>query len=148
MVNPINIPSASSVPQSPPTITPTTIISDVDLLRCTRHIRENISILAGSLGITSADLQEIQRDYKEVETQAYWVLKKWQESVSNNVQHKELHDKLEVLGFNNAAKRYYCLWINNNIIITIYSLMNPEMPPPSQPPPLPPSPPPSICVVM
>ena len=120
MVNPINIPSASSesiVPQSPPTITPTIIISDVDLLRCTRHIRGNISILAGSLGITSADLQEIQHDYKEVETQAYWVLKKWQTTVSSNVQHKDLHDKLEVLEFNNAAERYYCLWMNNNIII-------------------------------
>ena len=120
MVNPINIPSASSesiVPQSPPTITPTIIISDVDLLRCTRHIRGNISILAGSLGITSADLQEIQRDYKEVETQAYWVLKKWQTTVSSNVQRKDLHDKLEVLGFNNAAERYHCLCMNNKIII-------------------------------
>ena len=120
MVNPINIPSASSesiVPQSPPTITPTIIISDVDLLRCTRHIRENLSILAGSIGITSADLQEIQRDYKEVETQAYWVLKKWQATVSTNVQREDLHDKLQVLGFNNAAKRYHCLRMNNNIII-------------------------------
>ena len=141
MVNPINIPSASSesaTPQSPPTITPTTIISDIDLLRCTRHICGNISILAGSIGITSADLQEIQRDYKEVETQAYWVLKKWQATVSSNVQHKDLHDKLHVLGFSKAAKRYYYLCMNNNIIIIIYSLMNPEMPPP----------PPRKCVVM
>ena len=126
MVNPINIPPASSkstnydsvVPQSPPTTTPTTtLISDVDLLRCTRHIRGNISILAGSLGISYANLQEIQRDYKEVETQAYWVLKKWQESVSSNVQRQELHDKLQVLGFNDAAERYLCLCMNNNIII-------------------------------
>ena len=124
LINPIKIPPASSepiisesaTPQSPPTITPTTtLISDIDLLRCTRHIRGNISILAGSLGISSANLQEIKRDYEEVETQAYWVLKKWQESVSNNVQHQDLHDKLQVLGFNNAAERYYCLCINNTI---------------------------------
>ena len=121
MVNPINIPptcSESIAPQSLPTITPTTtLISDVDLLRCTRHIRGNVSTLAGSLGITSANLQEIQRNYKEVETQAYWVLKKWQESVSSNVQHQDLHDKLQVLGFNNAAKRYYRSCMNNKIII-------------------------------
>ena len=123
LVNPINIPPASSestnsTPQSPPTITPTsTMISDVDLLRCTRHIRGNISILAGSLGISSGNLQEIKHDYEEVETQAYWVLKKWQESVSNNVQHQDLHDRLQALQFNNAAERYYCLCINNNIII-------------------------------
>ena len=125
LVNPINIPPASSestnsestTPQSPPTISPTTtLISDVDLLRCTRHIRGNISILAGSLGISSANLQEIKHDYEEVETQAYWVLKKWQESVSSNVQHQDLHDKLQVLGFNNAAERYYCLCISNNVI--------------------------------
>ena len=126
MVNPINIPPASSkstnsesvVPQSPPTTTPTTtLMSDVDLLRCTRHIRGNISILAGSLGISYANLQEIQRDYKEVETQAYWVLKKWQEFVSSNVQHQELHDKLQVLRFNDAAERYLCLCMSNNVII-------------------------------
>ena len=102
--------SSESAPQSPPTITPTsTILSDVDLLRCTRHIHGNISILAGSLGISSANLQEIKHDYGEVETQAYWVLKKWQESVSSNIQHQDLHDKLQVLGFNNAAERYPCL---------------------------------------
>ena len=120
MVKPINIPPASSesTPHSPPTTTPTsTMISDVDLLRCTRHIRGNISILAGSLGISSANLQEIKRDYEEVETQAYWVLKKWQESVSSNIQHQDLREKLQVLGFNNAAERYCCLCINNNVII-------------------------------
>ena len=68
---------ANDLPQTPSTITPTTtLISDVDLLRCTRHIHGNISILAGSLGISSTSLQEIKRDFKEVETQAYWVLKK------------------------------------------------------------------------
>ena len=126
LVNPINIPTATSesansesaAPQSPPTIMPTTtLISDVDLLRCSRHIHGNISILAGPLGITSTNLQEITRDYEDVETQAYWVLKKWQESVSHNVQHQDLHDKLQVLGFNDAAERYYCLYINNNVII-------------------------------
>ena len=117
MANSINVLPASSestssesAPQSPPTITPTTsIISDIDLLRCTRHIHGNISILAGSLGISSKILQEIKHDYEEVETQAYWVLKKWQESASNNVQHQDLHDKLQVLGFDNAAERYPCL---------------------------------------
>ena len=126
LVNPITILplsseptiSESTTPQSPPTIIPTTtLISDVDLLRCTRHIHGNISILAGSLGISSANLQEIKHDYEEMETQAYWVLKKWKEFVSSNAQHQELHDKLRVLGFNNAAERYHCLCMNNKIII-------------------------------
>ena len=122
MANFINIlPAISELPssecaalQSPPTTTPaTTLISDVDLLRCTRHIHENISVIAGSLGISSKALQEIKNNYEEVETQAYWVLKKWQESVSSNIQQQDLHDKLQVLGFHNAAERYLCLLLYN-----------------------------------
>ena len=77
MINPINIlpPSSKSTTlQSPHTITPTSnLISDVDL--CTRHIHEDVSILAGSLGISSANLEVIEQDYREAETQAYCVLK-------------------------------------------------------------------------
>ena len=95
----------SGTPQSPPT---TTLIRNVDLLRCTRHIHGNISILAGSLGIASANLQEIKCEYEEVETQAYWVLKKWQKTTSN-AHRDDLHDVLQTLGFHKAAERYLCL---------------------------------------
>ena len=111
---------ANDLPQTPPMITPTTtLISDVDLLRCTRHIHGNISILAGSLGISSTSLQEIKRDFKEVETQAYWVLKKWQETANSSNAYQELHDKLQAIRFNNAAERYRCLYMNNKFIISL-----------------------------
>ena len=97
-----------------------TLISDVDLLRCTRHIHGNISILAGSLGISSTNLQEIKHEFREVETQAYWVLKKWQETANSSNAHQDLHDKLQVLGFNKAAERYHSLCMNNKVIISLY----------------------------
>ena len=100
---------ANELPQTPPTITPTTtLISDVDLIQCTRHIHGNISHLAGYLGIKSTTLDEIERDYREVETQAYWVLKKWQETTQTTPQ-TNLHDMLQALGFYEAAERYLCL---------------------------------------
>ena len=119
MINPINIPptcfeSASydyAIPQSPELIlTPTTsLISDIDLIRCTRHIDGNVSLLAGYLGIKSTTLEEIEHDYREVETQAFWVLKKWQESTLSNAHQSNLHDTLQALGFHKAAERYFCL---------------------------------------
>ena len=103
LVHPINIFPASFkyvTLQSLPTITPTSnLIFDVDLLRCTRHIHGNVSILAGYLGISSANLVVIEQDYKEIETQAYWILKKWKESDSSNARLQYLHDMLHVLGF-------------------------------------------------
>ena len=112
LANTISMPptcSETSTLHSIPTITPTTtLIRNVDLLRCTRHIHGNISILAGSLGISSANLQEIKCEYEEAETQAYWVLKKWQKSTSNAHQ-DDLHDVLQTLGFHKAAERYLCL---------------------------------------
>ena len=113
MVNPINIPLASSesaIYQSPPTVTPTSnLISDINLLRCTRHICRDVSLLADSLGISSKDVEEIKRDYREVETQAYWVLKKWQETPSSNACQDQLYDVLKNLGHHKAAARYLCL---------------------------------------
>ena len=103
---------ANELPQTPPTITPTTtLISDVDLIQCTRHIHGNISHLAGYLGIKSTTLDEIERDYREVEIQAYWVLKKWQETTSSNAHRTNLHDLLQASGFYEAAERY--LWLLN-----------------------------------
>ena len=116
LVNPINIRPTSfqfasydfAIPQSPESIiTPTTLISDIDLMRCTCHIHGNVSLLAGYLGIKSATLKEIERDYREVETQAYWVLKKWQENTTSNGHQTNLHDMLQVLGFHKAAERYF-----------------------------------------
>ena len=133
MVNSINIPpSKSATLQSPPTIIPTSnLLSDIDLLQCTRHINENVSILAGSLGISSANLKEIEQDYREVETQAYWVLKKWQETTSSNARKDDLHVMLQVLGFHKAAERYLCL-LHVQYIIVFISLMNPKLPPPGE----------------
>ena len=87
-------------------LTPTvSLISDDDLLRCSRHICRNVSSLAGPLGISVASLQEIKHNYKDVETQAYWVMKKWQEA-HPNTSHQSLYNKLKILGFDNAAERY------------------------------------------
>ena len=100
------------MPKSFPLSTPRApLISDADLIRCTRHIHENVSILAGSLGITSEYLQKIKHDYREIETQAYWVLKKWQEN-HPNMARQYLHDTLQALGFDKAAERYHCLYMN------------------------------------
>ena len=101
LVNPINIPPVSSESVTPQSPTPS------DLMRCSRHIHGNVSLLASYLGITSTSLEEIERDYREVEAQAYWVLKKWQETTSSNVHH--LHDVLQTLEFHKAAERYLCL---------------------------------------
>ena len=102
--------SGSSAPQSPAPITPTsTLISDVDLMQCTLHIHDNVSRLAGYLGITSTSLEEIKSEYGEVETQAYWVLKKWQEITTSNAHRDDLHDVLQTLQFHKAAERYICL---------------------------------------
>ena len=119
LVNAINIPPAcfesasydSAIPQSPASIiTPTIpLISDIDLIKCTRHIHGNVSHLAGYLGIKSTTLDKIEHDYREAETQAYWVLKKWQETTSSNAHRTNLHDLLQASGFYEAAERY--LWL-------------------------------------
>ena len=115
MANPINIPPThyesvsydSGIPQSPELkITPrSSFISDIDLIRCTRYINGNVSLLAGYLGIKSSTLKEIEHDYREVETQAYWVLKKWQETTSSDGHQANLHDTLRALGFHKAVER-------------------------------------------
>ena len=92
------------------TITPLTpavaLISDDDLLQSSCHICRNVSTLAGPLGISIASLQEIKHNYKDVETQAYWVMKKWQDA-HPNIGHQDLYNKLKILGFDNAAERHH-----------------------------------------
>ena len=126
MVNPIIVLptcSGSSVPQSPaPIITPTTLISDVDLMQCTLHIHDNVSRLAGYLGITSTSLEEIKSEYGEVETQAYWVLKKWQENNTSNAHQDYLHNVLQTLGFHKAAERYLVSLLIRHIIYCCFEL--------------------------
>ena len=77
-----------------------------DLLLCSPHISRNVSTLAGPLGISIARLQEIKHNYKDVETQAYWVMKKWQKN-HPNTGHQVLYNKLKILGFDKAAERYH-----------------------------------------
>ena len=115
LVNPISmLPTISeaATPQSFPLGTPRSpLIPDTDLMRCTCHIHGNVSILAGFLSITSEHLKKIEHDYREAETQAYWVLKKWQEN-HPNMAHQDLRDILQALGFDKAAERYRCLYMN------------------------------------
>ena len=85
-----------------------TFVSDNDLMRCSRHINTNLSCLAGYLGFSHANLQQIEYDYREVETQAYWVLKKWLTENQPINARQYLHDKLQILGFSEAAERYHC----------------------------------------
>ena len=89
-------------------------VHDKDLIRCSRHIRENISTLANYLGIGSASLQHIEQNYKEVDAQAYWILKTWQEA-NPTTSCQDLQDKLQSLEFAKAAERYlnYSYYVNN-----------------------------------
>lgn len=89
-------------------------VHDKDLMRCSRHIRENLSILANYLGIGSTSLQQIEQNYGEVDAQAYWILKMWQEA-NPTISCQDLHDKLQILGFAKAAERYlnYSYYVNN-----------------------------------
>ena len=59
------------------------LMSDDDLLRCSRRICRNVSTLDVPLDISVASLQDIKRNFEDVETQAYWIMKKWQEAHSN-----------------------------------------------------------------
>ena len=107
-----------------------TFVSDNDLMRCSRHINTNLSRLAGYLGFSHANLQQIEYDYREVETQAYWVLKKWLTENQPINARQYLHDKLQILGFSEAAERYHCLLniyiLNKDFINFVFSLVNPE----------------------
>ena len=85
-----------------------TFVSDNDLVRCSRHINTNLSSLAGYLGISRANLQQIEYDFREVETQAYWVLKKWLTENQPINARQYLHDRLQILGLSEAAERYHC----------------------------------------
>ena len=89
-------------------------VDDKDLMRCSRHICEDISTLANYLGIGSTSLQEIEQNYKEVDAQAFWILKMWKEA-NPTTSCKDLQDKLQILGFAKAAERYliYSYYINN-----------------------------------
>ena len=89
-------------------------VHDKDLMRCSRHIHENVSILANYLGIGSTTLQQIEENYKEVDAQAYWILKRWQEA-NPTTSCQDLQEKLKILGFAEAAERYliYSYYINN-----------------------------------
>ena len=78
-------------------------------MRCSRHINTNLSSLAGYLGFSCASLQQIESDYREIETQAYWVLKKWLTQNQSINPRQCLHEKLKILGFSEAAERYHCL---------------------------------------
>ena len=77
-------------------------------MRCSRHINTNLSSLAGYLGISRANLQQIEHDFREVETQAYWVLKKWLTENQPINARQYLHDRLQILGLSEAAERYHC----------------------------------------
>ena len=112
-------PNLSQFSPTMTSLTPTVaLISDDDLLRCSRHICRNVSTLAGPLGISIASLQEIKCNYEDVETQAYWVMKKWLEAYPNAHQ-KVLYNKLKILGFDNAAERYNCFYIHNLLFFSI-----------------------------
>ena len=61
-----------------------------------------------SVKITTS-LEEIKIEYREVETQAYWVLKKWQENNTSNAHQDYLHNVLQTLRFHKAAEIYLFL---------------------------------------
>lgn len=88
------------------------LISENDLLRCSCHIDRNVSRVADVLGISPTSLRDIERSHKDAKTRPYWILKKWQEAHPNHTR-QDLHDKLKILGFTEAAERYHHHCIHN-----------------------------------
>lgn len=81
-------------------------ITDDDLLQCSRYINRNLADLCGGLEISNDDLRDIQKHFTGIKSHAYFVLKKWFEKNPEATKHT-LQAKLQILGFTNAAKRYY-----------------------------------------
>ena len=128
-----------------------TFVSDNDLMRCSRHINANLSSLASYLGISRPSREQIEYNFSGIEAQAYWVLKKCLTENQPINPRQYLHDKLQILGFSEAAERYYYL-LNIYILIEdlinfVFSLVNPERPLPTSET-IPPSKEPKKCCIM
>ncbi len=74
-----------------------------DLIACSRaiHTDESISKIAGYLGITDNELEDVRSKYTDLETQAFQTLKKWHTSASK----EDLVSVLKASGCNEASKQ-------------------------------------------
>ena len=81
------------------------LLTDNVLLRCSRHINKNLSELCGGLEVSNDDLRDIQKQFSGIKSHAYLVLKKWWER-NPEATNDTLKEKLQILGFTQAAKRY------------------------------------------
>ena len=76
-----------------------------DIIKCSRHINENLDELAGYLNVTNAELQHIRDSFSGINVHAYQVLCLWhrrnQEATKQNLQ-----STLRQLNFIEASRRH------------------------------------------
>lgn len=74
-------------------------------MRCSLHIKKNLSKLAGRFDITNEQLAELRQQYDDQSSQAYQLLKKCLE-VHPDTTRGGLKEILEILNFSKAAQQY------------------------------------------
>ena len=81
------------------------LLTDNVLLRCSCYINRNLADLCGGLEVPNDDLRDIKKQYTGIKSHAYLVLKKWH-AKNPEATNDTLKEKLQILGFKRAAKRY------------------------------------------
>lgn len=76
----------------------------MDILKCSKHLTGDLSLLAGLLDVTDKQLQVLQEQYKSPVAQAVQLLKKWRTVTQGTKQ--QLCDILIAAEFDDAAKMY------------------------------------------
>lgn len=77
-----------------------------DLIACSRaiHTDESISKIAGYLGITDNELEDVRSKYTDLETQAFQTIKKWHTKCLS-ASKEDLVSVLKASGCNEASKQ-------------------------------------------
>ena len=76
-----------------------------DIIKCSRHINENLVELAGYLNVTNAELQNIQESFSGINVHAYQVLCLWHER-NREATKQNLQFTLQQLNFIEASRRH------------------------------------------
>lgn len=80
-------------------------VLDKDLFKCGQCIdSDGLTLLAGILELDDETILEIQKKYKKLEIQVYWLLKKWKQS-NPGATKQDLIEIFEMLGFTKAIEK-------------------------------------------
>lgn len=74
-----------------------------DMVCCSRHMEENLSLLASAMDVTDDEMEQLSMKYKSTQGQALQLLKIWQRNIGGSKQ--DLYKLLTSAGFSSAAKR-------------------------------------------